>query len=115
MTTKHTPGMLEIDPDNDLHIRLAPGEWGIADVCGQTVHLDRRDRPAQHEIDAANARELAHRWNSHDALVEALEALRELVRQVEISGGIDDHGHPMANLAVLADARAALAKAKGGA
>lgn len=73
---------------------------------------------------AADARdskmEMSH--SAHDHLFgrnlyrEALEelervrkALEELVRQVEISAAIDNHGHLLANLNALADARAALA------
>ena len=40
------------------------------------------------------------------------EALAELVRQVQISNAVDDHGHALCNLKALADARAALAAAE---
>jgi len=39
-------------------------------------------------------------------------ALAELVRQVQISNAVDDHGHALCNLKALADARAALAAAE---
>jgi hypothetical protein len=35
-----------------------------------------------------------------------LDALRELVEQIESGNGRDDHGHPLKNLKALRDARA---------
>ncbi len=47
------------------------------------------------------------------AAPEMYAALAELAHQVEISGAIDDHGHPIKNLRALTVAREALAKAEG--
>lgn len=48
-----------------------------------------------------------------DRAPEMAEALATLVDQVERSNAVDDHGHKLANLKALADARAALAAAHG--
>jgi hypothetical protein len=40
-----------------------------------------------------------------------IEALRELVRQIDLSNAVDDHGHELKKLQALADARAILRNA----
>lgn len=44
---------------------------------------------------------------------DLLSALETLVRQIEISGAVDDHGHPLTNLQALEDARALIKRVKG--
>ena len=48
-----------------------------------------------------------------DDAQKRLDALRELVEQVESSNARDDHGHPLKNLKALRDARAIVDEAKG--
>ena len=43
-----------------------------------------------------------------ERIIHLEQALRELANQVEISGAVDDHGHPLKNLQALVDARALL-------
>jgi hypothetical protein len=42
-----------------------------------------------------------------------LDALRELVEQIESGNGRDDHGHPLKNLKALLDARAIVDDVEG--
>jgi hypothetical protein len=39
------------------------------------------------------------------AELEPIDALRELVRQIDLSNALDDHGHELKNLRALADAK----------
>lgn len=48
-----------------------------------------------------------------DVVAMVREPLRELIRQIEISNAVDDHGHSLKNLKALADAKAALALLDG--
>jgi len=43
--------------------------------------------------------------SKEEAILRLLNALDELVTQVEISGAVDDHGQDLRNLAALREAR----------
>lgn len=99
-----TPRTIQYAP-NGRYVIVHPGADGAPDVC-VLRELDAATTGAERRRKAADAELIA-------AAPDLLAALRDLVRQIEISGAIDDYGHPMKNLRALAVARAALAKAEG--
>lgn len=98
---KHTPGRLsvEIDPrDRTMQSRLLRGQDGS--------HVAYCDRPIVDAapLNQANAARLAHCWNNHDALLEALQAA---LPQIERFHFTDPNGETAVN-PVLPMARAAI-------
>ncbi len=85
-TAKHTPGRLEVRIDDAECIHLSSEDYGgiamlhdpLAVEMGRTAEL------------RANATRLAHCWNTHDALVEALGRILKTAYQGEPSRGWHD-------------------------
>lgn len=88
--TKHTKG-------NARTYKLASGEWPIRDENGGMIALV--PATAYEGRDEANARHLAHCWNTNPALLEALDRVSS--KLTNITGIIDDEA-----VALLATARA---------
>ena len=103
------------EQENEAMSKWTPGPWAMnpaeATVDAFNPHLPvcqllwPTDQRSEEET-KANATLIA----AAPAIVEALE---ELVRQIDLSNAIDDHGHKVKNFRALSVARAALSLAKG--
>lgn len=89
------------------------GENGYAVACCGTAGILKNRGGEQCR---ANAARLAHCWNSHDALVEACKAAERLSAKVVAVSGLGARHEVVTEAIVVRDAaRAAIAKAEGGA
>lgn len=96
MKTNHTPGTIKASPHGDSLILVSTdGGWitGQVGACGADRH--------------ANAERLAHCWNCHDELVEALEQCAFVLGECSVGSEKLSDLFPVK----LAKARAILAKA----
>ena len=92
MSAQHTPGQ--------LHVAYLSNAWEIREANGSLLtHIPAGE---QDNEAYANAVHIAHCWNCHDELLEALEVVSRL-----------DYLHE--HNAIADKVRAAIAKAKGGA
>lgn len=105
MKTRHTPGPIYIEgPGTLLHpVTGSPlTTTRFRTTLGTFEVLDETNEPP------ANAERLAHCWNCHDELVEALELLTDCAADLDQTAT----SNGLRNCDALAKARAALAKAK---
>jgi len=111
--SNHTPGPWKLyHADTQSHapehanylIEFGPGDWGGFWICGHRgIHHDTEEW-SDIEADARLIKESPN----------LLEALEDLVEQVDRSGAIDDHGHDLRNLKAMSDARQLIKRATKG-
>ena len=84
--------------------------WPTCDLCGEDVCPKCSINPSEDERNLATCcRCLAL---TTPCRCQVLTALEELVRQIDLSGATDNHGHELKNLKALVDAKTVISKAR---